>query len=151
MQKLENAFVYYEGHLPSYPHVMVGKLILNSRYVIFHVHEPHYHGVLQNATLRSTGRVLSIPLSKVIDVSIEAGVRARNSRPNWKNKEDFARKASGERAINRRAGFLDDSERFSKLMLTIETENGAEIVGFEVQNPQAWEQSLKTHVAKGTT
>ncbi len=35
-------------------------------------------------------------------------------------------------------------------MLTIETENGVEIATFEVQNPQAWEQSLKGHIAKSS-
>ena len=129
---------------------MVGRLIVNSRYVIFHIYEPHYRGVLQNGTLVSTGRVLSIPLDKVVDVSVESGVRARSSRPNWKNKDDFERKASGERAINRHPGFLDDSENYSRIMLTVETENGVEIASFEVQNAQAWEQSLKTHVAKST-
>ena len=130
---------------------MVGKLILNPRYVIFHIYEPRYTGVLQTARLNSTGRVVSIPLSSVIDVTIESGVRARRSRPNWKNKDDFEKKSSGERSINSHPGFLDDAEDYSKLMLTIETESGVEIATFEVQNPQAWEQSLKSHVAKGTS
>lgn len=128
---------------------MVGKLILNTRYLIFHIYEPRYTGVLQTARLNSTGRVASIALSSIIDVTIESGVRARRSRPNWKNKDDFEKKSSGERSINSHPGFLDDAENYSKLMLTIETDNGVEIATFEVQNPQAWEQSLKNHVAKG--
>jgi hypothetical protein len=48
-------------------------------------------------------------------------------------------------------GFLDDSENYSELTPTVETENGAEIATFEVQNPQGWEQSLKNHVAKSTS
>ncbi len=129
---------------------MVGKLILNSRYLIFHIYEPRYTGVLQSARLNSTGRVLSLGLGAIIDVTVESGVRARRSRPNWKNKEDFEKKSSGERAINTHPGFLDDSEGYSRLMLTIETENGVEIATFEVQNPQAWEQSLKSHISKSS-
>ncbi len=125
--------------------------MLNPRYLIFHIYEPRYAGVLQTARLNSTGRVLSIPLNRVMDVAIESGVRAKASRPNWKNKDDYEKKSSGERAINSHPGFLDDPENYSKLMLTIETENGVEIATFEVQNPQAWEQSLKSHVAKSTS
>jgi len=146
-----NAFVYYEGHLASYPGIMVGKLLLNSRYLIFHIYEPHYAGLLQNARLISTGRVLSIPLAKVLDVSLESGVRAKRSRPNWRNKDDYEKKSSGERAINSHPGFLDDAEHFSKLLITTETEAGVEIAAFEVQNPQALLQSIKNHIAKGTS
>jgi len=130
---------------------MVGKLILNPRYLIFHIYEPRYSGVLQTARLNSTGRVVSIALSTIMDVSVESGVRARRSRPNWKNKDDFEKKSSGERGINSHAGFLDDSENFCTLMITLETENGVEIARFEVQNPQAWEQSLKKYAAKSTS
>jgi hypothetical protein len=130
---------------------MVGKLILNSRYLIFHIYEPRYTGVLQNGRLVSTGRVLSIPLSGILDVSVESGVRARRSRPNWKNKDDFEKKSSGERGINVHPGFLDDSEGYSRLMLTVETGSGVEIASFEVQNPQALEQSLRNHIAKSTS
>jgi hypothetical protein len=130
---------------------MVGKLMLNPRYLIFHIYEPRYSGVLQTARLNSTGRVLSIALDTIMDVTIESGVRARRSRPNWKNKEDFERKSSGERAINSHPGFLDDPENYSRLTLTIETGNGVEIAAFEVQNPQAWEQKLKSNLAKSTS
>jgi len=129
---------------------MVGKLLLNSRYLIFHIYEPRYTGILQTARLHSTGRVLSIPLSSVMDVSIESGVRAKRSRPNWKNKDDFEKKSSGERPINSHPGFLDDVENYSKLMLTIETEGEVQIASFEVQNPQGWERSIKSHISKGT-
>ena len=129
---------------------MVGKLILNSRYVIFHIYEPRYSGLLQNARLASTGKVMSLPLDKIVDVSVETGVRARSSRPNWKSRDDFERKMSGEKAINSHPGLLDGSEKYSKILLTVETENGIEIASFEVSNPQAWEQSLKTHFAKST-
>ena len=129
---------------------MVGKLILNARYLIFHAYEPRYAGVLQNASLRSTGRVISVGLDNIVDVRVESGVRSRRSRPNWKNKDDFERKSSGERSVNSPPGFLDDGESYSTLMLTIETENGGEIAAFEGQNPQAWEKSLKNQVAKST-
>ena len=127
---------------------MVGKLILNSRYLIFHIYEPRYVGVLQNGRLQSTGRVLSISLNTILDVSVESGVRARSSRPNWKNKDDFEKKSSGERAINRHPGMLDDPENYSRLMITTETDNGVEIACFEVQNPLALEQTLKSHISK---
>ncbi len=68
-----NVFVYYEGHLSSYPNIMVGKLILNSRYLIFHIYEPRYTGVLQTARLNSTGRVLSLGLNTIMDVTVESG------------------------------------------------------------------------------
>ncbi len=130
---------------------MVGKLILNSRYLIFHIYEPRYTGVLQNGRLTSTGRVLSISLNTILDVTVESGVRARRSRPNWKNKDDFEKKSSGERGINTSPGFLDDSESYSRLMITTETDNGVEIASFEVQNPQAFEQTLKSHITKSTS
>jgi hypothetical protein len=143
-----NVFVYYEGHLASFPNIMVGKLLLNSRYLIFHIYEPRYSGILETPHLQSTGRVLSIALNKIMDVTVESGVRAKRSRPNWKNRDDFGKKSSGERAINTHPGFLDDAENYSKLMLTVETENAVEIATFEVHNPQMWEQSIKSHIAK---
>jgi hypothetical protein len=130
---------------------MVGKLILNPRYLIFHIYEPRYSGVLQTARLNSTGRVVSIALSTVMDVSIESGIRAKRSRPNWKNKDDFEKKSLGERGINSHPSFLDDPENYSTLMITLETENGVEIARFEVQDPQAWEQSLKKYAAKSAS
>ncbi len=77
-------------------------------------------------------------------------MRARRSRPNWKNKDDFDKKSSGERGINSHPGFLDDAENYSRLMITTETDNGVEIASFEVQNPQAFEQSIKNHITKST-
>jgi hypothetical protein len=144
-----NVFVYYEGHLSSYPQVMVGKLMLNSRYLVFHIYEPRYAGIFQSPRLVSTGKVLSIALSAIIDVSVESGMRSRKSRPNWKNMNDFQLKSSGERATNAHPGFLDNTETYSRLMVTVESELGVEIASFEVQNPQAWEQSLRNYV-KGT-
>ena len=126
---------------------MVGKLLLNARYLIFHIYEPRYAGLLETARLHSTGRVLSIPITSVLDVSIESGVRARKSRPNWKNRDDFEKKSSGLREVNSHPGFLDDAENYSKLMLTIEIDGEVEIAAFEVQNPQGWEKSIKAHIA----
>ena len=146
-----SAFVYYEGHLGAYPPVMVGKLLLNSRYLMYLIHEPRYTGLLQNPRLTSTGRVLSIAMDDIVDVTIESGVRARRSRPNWKNKEDYERKSSGERPINTHPGFLDDPESFSRLMLTIETVSGVEIASFEVQNAQQWQQAIKDKMAQSET
>ena len=107
-------------------------------------------GLLETGRLNSTGRVLSIALDTIVDVTVESGSRAKRSRPNWKNKDDFEKKSSGERAINSHPGLLDESETYSTLMLTIETETegGVEIARFEVQNPRAWEQTLKGQLAK---
>ncbi len=44
--------------------------------------------------------------------------------------------------------FLDESRRYSRITLTRETDNGAEVARFAVLNPQAWEQPLRTFVAK---
>ena len=119
--------------------------MLNPRYLIFHAYEPRYSGVLQTGRLSSTGRVLSIALDTIVDVTVETGRRAKRSRPNWKSKDDYEKKCAGERPINSHPGLLDDSESYSTLMLTIETETegGVEIARFEVQNPKRWEQALK--------
>src|SRR5438105_4224174 len=130
---------------------MVGKIVLNPRFLVFYVYEPRYTGVLQKARLTSTGRVLSLALSSILDVAVESGVRARRSRPNWKNKDDFEKKSLGERAINSHPGFLDESEAYATVTITAETGNGVEVASFEVQNPHALEQSLKNQMAKSTS
>lgn len=127
---------------------MVGKLILNSKYLIFQIYEPRYSGVLQTGRLAATGRVLSIPLQSIIETEVESGVRARRSRPNWKDKDDFEKKSSGERVINAHPGILDNRENFSRVVLTTETENGVEMAAFEVQNPYVLQQSLKKQISK---
>jgi len=40
---------------------------------------------------------------------------------------------------------------FSRLTITAETGSGVEIASFEVQNPQAFEHSLISHIAKSTS
>jgi hypothetical protein len=52
---------------------------------------------------------------------------------------------------DRRFDVCGTTPRARGLMLTIETESGVEIASFEVQNPQAPEQTLKNHVAKSTS
>src|SRR2546422_8795464 len=126
---------------------MVGKLILNSRFLVFPLYEPRSTGVLQNGRLTSTGRLLSIGLSTILDVVVETGVRSRRSRPNWKSKDDFEKKSLGQRPINAHPGFLEESESYATIMLTAETGNGVEIATFEVHNPHALEQSLKNQIA----
>jgi hypothetical protein len=143
-----DSFVYYEGHLASHPGLMVGKLVLNQRYLIFHIHVPQYAGVLQNGRLASTGKIIALPLERVIDVFVEGGVRSKKSRPNWKSKDDFARKTSGEKPINEQPAFLDSSERYHRLVVTVETENGVEVANFEVPNAERWEQSLRANLTK---
>jgi len=143
-----DSFVYYEGHLASHQGLMVGKLVLNQKYLVFHIHEPRYTGVLQSGRLASTGSIIALPLDRVIDVFVERGLRSKKSRPNWKSKDDFARKISGERTINEQPAFLDASEHYHRLVVTVETENGVEVANFEVPNPERWEQTLKGHLPK---
>lgn len=143
-----DSIVYYEGHLSSQPGLMVGKLVLNPKYLIFHVHEPRYAGVLQNGRLASTGRIMALPMEAIIDVFVEGGVRSKKSRPNWKSKDDFAKKSAGQLPINEHPAFLDASERYSRLVVTVETENGVEVANFEVPDPQRWEQTIKTHLSR---
>lgn len=127
---------------------MVGKLLLNSRYLIFHIYDPSYSGVLQTPRLVSTGRVLSIALGSIIDSAVESGVRAKSSRPNWKNRDDFVKKSNGDRMINRHPGLFDDTETYSRLVLTIETGDAVEIASFEVQDPHAWLGAVRSKGAK---
>ena len=142
--------------MASYPHIMVGKLILNPRYLIFHIYEPRDAGILQYGRLTSTGRVLSIPLTTILDATVESGVRARRSRPNWKNKDDFEKKTSGERAINTHPGFLDDSESYSRLMLCCRpfSRSGSGPGGSTARTsrtPQRWQSQRRPWLQRGTT
>ncbi|MCS4539666.1 MAG: hypothetical protein HYU03_03130 [Thaumarchaeota archaeon] len=143
-----DSMAYYLGNLASFPRLMIGRLLLNSKYLAYHICDIHPGGVFQPARLTATGRVLAIPIEKIIDVSVEGGVRSKRTRPNWKDKRDFDRKASGERQLNIPPRPLDSSEHYQEIMVTTETENGVEVAIFEVDNPTGWEQALKAHLAR---
>jgi len=127
---------------------MVGRLLLNSKYLAYHICDIHPGGLFQPARLTASGRVLAIPIEKIIDVSVERGIRSKRSRPNWRDKRDFERKSSGERLLNLPPGPLDSSENYQETMVTTETDNGVEVAIFEVENPTAWEQALKAQLAR---
>jgi hypothetical protein len=139
---------YYLGNLTSFLKLMVGRLLLNSKYLAYHICEIHQGGLFQPARLTATGRVLAIPIEKIIDVSVERGIRSKKTRPNWKDRGDFERKAAGERRLNLPPGPLDSSEHYQEIMITAETENGVEVAIFEVDNPMGWEQALRAQLAR---
>lgn len=139
---------YYLGHLASFPPLMVGRLLLNSKYLAFHICDISPGGFFQPPRLTATGRVLATPIEKILDVSLERGVRSKRTRPNWKDRNDFERKAGGERRLNLPPGPLDSSERYQHIMVTTETENGVEVAIFEVDNPTGWDQALRAQIAK---
>ncbi len=133
-----DSMAYYLGNLGSYPRLMIGRLLLTSRYLAYHICDIHPGGVFQQARLTASGRVLAIPIEKIIDVSVERGVRSKRTRPNWKDKKDFDRKATGDKQLNLPPGPLDSSERYQEIMVTTETERGIEVAIFEVENPSGW-------------
>lgn len=139
---------YYLGNLSSFSPLMVGRLLLNSKYLAFHICDIHPGGIFQSARLTATGRVLAIPVEKIMDVSVERGVRSKRSRPNWRDKRDFDRKAAGERRVNFPPGPLESSEHYQQIMITTETEGGLEVAIFEVDNPAGWEQALRAQLAR---
>lgn len=146
--RTRDSTAYYLGNLASQPGLMVGKLALSSKYLTYHIYDIYAGGLLQAARLSSVGRVLALPLDRIVDVSVEKGVRSRKSRPNWKDKADFEKKVRGERPLNIPAGALEASERFSQLMITVETDNGVEVAVFEVENVQSWEQALRGQLSR---
>lgn len=139
---------YYLGNLASFPKLMVGRLLLTSKYLAYHICDIHPGGIFQPARLTASGRVLAIPIERVIDVTVEGGTRSKRSRPNWRDKRDFDRKSVGERQLNLPPGPLDSSERYQEVMITTETDNGVEVAIFEVDNPTAWEGAIKAQLAR---
>lgn len=142
---------YYEGSMRSLPPLMVGKIFLTPKYLGFHAFEIRASGVLGKTQLIPTGKVLGISMDKVVDISIEGGVRSKRSRPNWRDTKDFERKANGERAINARPRPLDSSEKYRQLMVTCETDDGLEVAMFEVADPQLIVDRIKNLRAKPRT
>lgn len=148
-QAEENGFLgYYEGKAHGLPPLMVGKLFLTSRYLGFHTYEVRSSGLFRKAQLAPTGKVLAIGMDKLVDVSIEQGTRSKKSRPNWRDADDFEAKSAGEKALNDGPGILGSTERFRQLMVTYESENGLEVAMFEVADPQAVADKIKSLNAK---
>jgi hypothetical protein len=134
---------YYEGSMHGLPPLMVGKIFLTAKYLGFHTCEIRTSGLFGRPSLMPTGKVLGIAMDKVVDISVEPGVRSKTSRPNWKDAKDFERKALGERPINTKPGPLAGSEKFRQLMVTCETDNGLEVAMFEVADPQLLADEIK--------
>lgn len=134
---------YYEGVMGNLPKLMVGKLFLTTKYLGFHAFEIRSSGILEKARLIPTGKVLGLPLDKVVDVTVEGGVRSKKSRPNWRDRRDFERKASGEKPFNAKPKPLDSLEKYRQLMVTCETEKGLEVAMFEVADPQLVADKIK--------
>jgi hypothetical protein len=151
MLEVREAFAYYEGMMAGLPKLMVGKLMLTKKYIAFHQYEVEKVGLLERPRLKQTTNTVSIPLDRIISVSVEQGVRATKSRPNWKNPDDFMRKSSGERQINVKPRLLNSSERYSRLVLTVESEYGVEMAYFELDEPTKWASIIASRIKKGVT
>ncbi|MDV3294105.1 MAG: hypothetical protein LYZ70_07525 [Nitrososphaerales archaeon] len=134
---------YYEGTMHGLPPLMVGKVFVTAKYLGFHAFEVRSSGILAKPRLVPTGKVLGISMDKVVDVTVEGGVRSKKSRPNWKDAKDFEKKSAGEKPINGRAKPLDSTEKYRQLMVTCETENGLEVALFEVADPQLLVDKVK--------
>ena len=141
-------FAYYEGRMSRLPPLMVGKLFLTPKYLGFHSYEVRSRGLFGRGHLAPSGKVITIAMDKVVDVSIESGVRSRKSRPNWEDAPDFERKASGEKAINDSPSPITGKEKYKQLMVTCETDNGLEVAMFEVADPQALADRIDAFRAK---
>jgi hypothetical protein len=148
-QAEETGFLgYYEGVMSSLPRLMVGKLFLTPKYIGFHAFEVRSTGLLGKARLIPTGKVVGISIDKVVDVTVEEGVRSKKSRPNWRDPNDFERKASGEKQFNSKPKPLDSNERFHQVMVTCETESGLEVAMFEVADPKLVADKMRNYRAK---
>jgi hypothetical protein len=148
-QTEESGFLgYYEGVMSNLPRLLVGKLFLTPKYIGFHTFEVRSSGLLGKARLMPTGKVVGIAMDKVVDVSVEEGVRSKKSRPNWRDPNDFERKLSGEKPFNSKPRPLDSAERYSQVMITCETEHGLEVAMFEVADAKLVTDKIRNHRAK---
>jgi len=136
-------FCYYEGRMRNLPPLMVGKIFLTPKYVGFHAYEVRTSGLRGRAQLVPSGKVVGISMEKIVDVSIESSFRSKKSRPNWKDGDDFEKKAGGERPLNGKPGPLGGGERYRQLMVTCEEEGGLEVAMFEVVDPQLLAERIK--------
>lgn len=142
----EETLAYYTGAVRGMPKLMVGKLVLTPRYLGYQVHEVQSVGVIGKGRLRPSEKVYSFPLERVVSVKVEGGKRAKKSRPKWTDAEDYNKKASGEKGINTPPKPLDPSERFSILVVTMESEYGVEIARFELNNPEEWADAISARI-----
>jgi hypothetical protein len=148
-QAEETSFMgYYEGAMGGLPRLMVGKLFLTAKYIGFHAFEVRTAGMLSKPRLIPTGKAVGISMDKVVDISVEQGIRSKKSRPNWANPGDFERKVNGEREFNTKPKPLDSAERYGQVIVTCETERGLEVAMFEVADPQLVAGKIKNYRAK---
>ena len=134
---------YYEGKMTRFPPLMVGKLFLTPRYLGFHSYEVKHRGLFGKGHLAPSGKVLTIPMDKVVDVSTETGERSKRSRPNWEDASDFEKKLNGEKPVNDSPSPIAGKEKYKQLMITCETESGLEVAMFEVTDPQALADKIR--------
>jgi hypothetical protein len=147
--------VYYEGELASHPYVMAGTLTLDSRNLIFQIYEQRYTAVLQYGQLASTGKMISISLSNIVDVSVEPWSPSRGSSSGRDGEDPFsigvaATAGSGTTAEGGPSGYQRYQEKHVKLMITAETQAGVEVVRFDVQHPESLEPPLRDYFARNT-
>jgi len=139
----KGVLAYYEGMMSGLPRVMVGKLLVTPKYLAFHSYEIRSLGLFEKPRLVPTGRVLGLQVEKIVDVSVETHVRGKGSRPNWKDRNDFEKKAAGEKQLNARPRPLEASQRYKQLMITHETERGLEVAMFEVDDPEMIVEAIR--------
>jgi hypothetical protein len=144
--------VYYEGDLASYPYVMAGTLTLDSRNLIFQIYEKRYTAVLQYGQLASTGKMISISLGKIVDVSVEPWSRSRGNRSDRDSEEEeedpFRIAATDGYQEGGPSWYQRDHAKHVKLMITAETRAGVEVVRFDVQHPESLEPPLKDYFTR---
>jgi hypothetical protein len=126
---------------------MAGRLTLDSRHLVFEIYEQSYSCVLQYGWLTPTGKMISVSLGNIVDVSVEPRSRVRGSRQDWSSELFFQDIATDENA-GRRHGYLGDYERHVRLMITASTPLGVELVRFDVQHPEDLELSLRDYFAE---
>jgi hypothetical protein len=145
--------VYYEGDLASHPYVMAGTLTLDSRNLIFQIYEQRYTAVLQYGQLASTGKMISISLGNIVDVSVEPWSRSRGSKSDQEDGDPFriiTVASGGSGTESGRSGYRHDHEHHVKLMISAETQAGVEVVRFDVQHPESLEPPLRDYLARST-
>jgi|BEDMetMinimDraft_2_1075160.scaffolds.fasta_scaffold00153_12 hypothetical protein len=148
MLEVRESFAYYEGMITGLPKLMVGKLTLTKEYITFHQYEVEKVGLLERPRLKQTKNIIFIPLDRIVSVTVQQGIRAVRSKPNWKNPDDFVRKSNGERQLNMKPRLLDSSEKYSRLVLTVESEYGVDMAYFELEEPSKWATMIASRIKK---
>ena len=133
---------------------MAGTLTLDSRNLIFQIYEQRYTAVLQYGQLASTGKMISISLSNIVDVSVEPWSPSRGSSSGPDGEDPFSvvvATAAGTGTVEGGpSGYRRYQEKHVKLMITAETQAGVEVVRFDVQHPESLEPPLRDYFARNT-